>query len=75
MNSTHKSMEPSVNKKVKPLSTACIDVEQAKKNQAAISLMDSWLDETEDAAEHQQAWNFLRAALDEDRLSHRLLFP
>ena len=52
-----------------------IDVEQARKNQAAIDLLDSWLGETEDAAEHQQSWDFLKTALDEDRLSDRPLFP
>lgn len=52
-----------------------IDAEQAQKNQAAIELLDSWLDDTEDALEHQQAWDFLKTALDEDRLSNRPLFP
>jgi hypothetical protein len=27
------------------------------------------LGETEDASEHQQAWDFLKTALDEDRLA------
>ena len=53
-----------------------INAEQAQKNQAAIDLLDSWMaDESEDAAEHQQAWDFLKVALDEDRLSNRPLFP
>ena len=52
-----------------------VDAEQAQKNQAAIALLDSWLDDDEDASEHQQAWEFLKAALDEDRLSDRPLFP
>jgi hypothetical protein len=52
-----------------------IDAEQARKNQAAIELLDSWLGEAEDASEHQQAWDFLKTALDEDRLSDRPLFP
>jgi len=51
-----------------------IDKEQAKKNQAAIDLMDSWLNE-DDPAEHQETWDFLKKALDEDRLSSRPLFP
>jgi hypothetical protein len=51
-----------------------INVEQAQKNQAAIDLLDSWLDDDEDAAEHQQTWDFLKTALDEDRLSDRPLF-
>jgi hypothetical protein len=52
-----------------------INTEQSRKNQAAIDLLDSWLDDDEDAAEHQQAWDFLKTALDEDRLSDRPLFP
>ncbi len=51
-----------------------INVEQAQKNQAAIDLLDSWMDDSEEAAEHQQAWDFLKTALDEDRLSNRPLF-
>ena len=52
-----------------------INAEQAKKNQAAIDLLDSWMGDSEDASEHQQAWDFLKTALDEDRLSNRPLFP
>ena len=50
-----------------------IDPEQALKNQAAIDLLDSWLGNDEDAAEHEQTWAFLKTALDEDRLSDRPL--
>jgi hypothetical protein len=60
---------------IPPTASAIIDVEQAQKNQAAIDLLDSWLDDSEDAAEHQQTWDFLKTALDEDRLSDRSLFP
>ncbi len=52
-----------------------IDPEQARKNQAAVDLLDSWLGDDQDEAEHQQAWDFLKTALDEDRLSERPLFP
>jgi hypothetical protein len=52
-----------------------INPEQAQKNQAAIELLDSWLNENEDATEHQQTWDFLKNTLDEDRLSDRPLFP
>jgi hypothetical protein len=52
-----------------------VNTEQLRKNQAAIDLLDSWLDDDEDATEHQQAWDFLKTALDEDRLSDRPLFP
>lgn len=52
-----------------------INAEQAQKNQAAIALLDSWLSEDEEAAEHQQTWDYLKKVLDEDRLSDRLLFP
>jgi hypothetical protein len=52
-----------------------VNAEQAQKNQAAIDLLDSWLGDGEDAAEHQRSWDFLKTALDEDRLSDRPLFP
>jgi hypothetical protein len=52
-----------------------VNTEQAQKNQAAVDLLNSWLNEEEDAAEHQQSWDFLQTALDEDRLSNRPLFP
>lgn len=62
--------------KIPPAAPAVIDAEQAKKNQAAIDLLDSWMaDEDEDPDEHQRAWDFLKTALDEDRLSDRPLFP
>jgi hypothetical protein len=52
-----------------------VNVEQSRKNQAAIDLLDSWIKDDEDASEHQQSWDFLKTALDEDRLSDRPLFP
>jgi hypothetical protein len=61
--------------KIPSTAPSVIDAEQAQKNQAAIDLLDSWLGEAEDASEHQQAWDFLKTALDEDRLSDRPLFP
>ncbi len=61
--------------KISSTAPSVVDVKQARKNQAAIELLDSWLDESEDASEHQQAWEFLKTALDEDRLSDRPLFP
>jgi hypothetical protein len=45
-----------------------VDEKQAQKNQAAIDLLDSWLGNGEDAAEHQRSWDFLKTALDEERL-------
>jgi hypothetical protein len=42
---------------------------------AAIALLGSWLDENENASEHQQSWEFLKTTLDEDRLFDRPLFP
>lgn len=61
--------------KIPSTASSAIDAEQAQKNQAAIELLDSWLNEDEDTSEHQQAWEFLKTALDEDRLSDRSLFP
>ncbi len=51
-----------------------MDEAQARKNQAAIALLNSWLEDHEEAAEHQKAWEFLSTAIDEDRLSDRPLF-
>ena len=51
-----------------------INTEQVQKNQAAIALLDSWLSDEEDANEQKLTWNFLKTALDEDRLSNRPLF-
>jgi ferritin len=61
--------------KIPSATSPIVNIEQAKKNQAAINLLDSWLDEEQDASEHQQTWDFLKKALDEDRFSDRPLFP
>jgi len=60
--------------KLPPSTPTVINAEQARKNQAAIDLMNSWI-ENDDAAEHKEALDFLEKALDEDRLSDRPLFP
>jgi len=46
--------------------------EQIEKNQAAIQLLQSWFDE--DEQEQRETLLLLQVALDEDRLSDRLLF-
>jgi hypothetical protein len=43
-------------------------------NQAAIELLRSWREEG-DEEEQRETWEFLKQALDEDRLSNRPLFP
>jgi hypothetical protein len=49
---------------------------QRAKNQSAIDLLDSWAFATdEEIAEQRETWEFLKKALDEDRLSSRKLFP
>ena len=50
---------------------------QREKNQAAIDLLDSWLNETDPEVirEQRETWEFLKQALDEDRLSYRKHFP
>jgi hypothetical protein len=45
-----------------------INPEQAKKNQAAIDLLQSWMNE-EDEGEDAQAWEILKVNLDADRHS------
>ncbi len=47
---------------------------QREKNLALASLIQSWLDDDESAEEQKETWEFLREALDEDRLSDRKLF-
>lgn len=42
------------------------------KNNAAIGLLDSWLEADED--EQKETFDYLRKVLDEDRLSDRKLF-
>jgi hypothetical protein len=46
---------------------------QIEKNQALIQLLDSW--SMGDEQEQRETWEYLRKALDEDRLSDRKLFP
>ena len=41
--------------------------------ESAIALLQSWCEE--DAEEQRETWEFLKTALDEDRLSDRKLFP
>ena len=49
---------------------------QREKNQAAIDLIRSWREVDEDGRrEQRETWEFLKKALDEDRLSYRKLFP
>ncbi len=51
-------------------------VKLSAKNQAAIELLRSWREDDEYNEEEQKAtWEFLKQALDEDRLSDRKLFP
>lgn len=48
--------------------------ERIKRNQGAIDLINSWVEEG-DEQEQTETWEYLRKVLDEDRLSNRLLFP
>jgi hypothetical protein len=49
---------------------------QILKNQEAIAQLNSWAEATEEEIrEQKETWEFLRRALDEDRLSSRKLFP
>ena len=47
---------------------------RANRNAAAIALIQSWVDEG-DEAEQRETGEFLMKALDEDRLSDRKFFP
>ena len=57
-----------------PMSEAEWRRRQIERNQGAIMLLESWLVEG-DAEEQRETWEWLRKALDEDRLSDRKLFP
>jgi hypothetical protein len=48
---------------------------QSNINQAAIDLLRSWREDEGDEQEQRETWEFLKTALDEDRLSDRPLFP
>lgn len=47
--------------------------EQIRRNQAAIEMLKEW--QREDPEEQRETLEFLMKALDEDRPSHRKLFP
>ena len=50
--------------------------EQRRKNQAAIELLESWATgDDEDERDQRETWEFLRTALNEDRLSDRDRVP
>jgi uncharacterized protein Yka (UPF0111/DUF47 family) len=53
--------------------TEMSQAERIQKNQAVIELLKSW-EEEGDEIEQTETWQFLRKALDEDRLSNRPLF-
>ena len=62
-----------------PATTEC-EVErrqrQIEANQETIRLLESWRNASDEEAEEQrETWEFLKRALDEDRLSDRKLFP
>ena len=50
-----------------------VDPQQQAKNEIAVCLLETWSEG--DAQEQKETWEFLMAALDEDRLSDRKLFP
>jgi hypothetical protein len=54
------------------LLSGSISVEE--KSTKLVNLLQSWIDE-DDATEQQETGEYLIQALDEDRLSHRKLFP
>jgi hypothetical protein len=51
-----------------------VECESPPINQAAIDLLRFWREEG-DEEEQRETWEFLKQALDEDRLSNRPLFP
>jgi hypothetical protein len=61
-------------KETKPQDENAAEMELPATNpESAIALLQSWCEE--DAEEQRETWEFLKTALDEDRLSDRKLFP
>jgi endonuclease/exonuclease/phosphatase family metal-dependent hydrolase len=57
----------------KPLRVATTDLKtQQQKREQAIKLLQSWREDDEE--EQKETWEYLKQALDEDRLSDRKLF-
>jgi hypothetical protein len=48
--------------------------QRVQQRQAVSELLESWQNE-DDAQDHEETWEFLQTALDQDRLSDRPLFP
>jgi len=69
------TMKPGLsNDRVKTVDNQISRDERIQKNQGAIELLRSW-EEEGDEQEQTETWEYLRKALDEDRLSNRPLFP
>ena len=54
------------------LEDEALKARQIQRNQVAIQLLRSW--RSEDEQEQRETWEYLKKALDEDRLSNRKLF-
>jgi predicted ATP-binding protein involved in virulence len=50
-------------------------VAQTQKSRELVQLLRAWREGDEDEQEQRNTWEYLRQALDEDRLSERKLFP
>ncbi len=59
-----------------PESSSLLQPLNQEQIQKVIDLLDSWCNVSEEEAEEQrETWEYLKKALDEDRLSYRKLFP
>ncbi|HLO52396.1 MAG TPA: hypothetical protein VK211_28610 [Kamptonema sp.] len=68
-------MKPRVSKTQETIDiTKLSKEERIQRNQGAIALINSWVDEG-DEEEQTETWEYLCQAIDQDRLSNRPLFP
>ena len=59
-----------------PESSSLLQPLNPEQIQKVIDLLDSWCNVSQEEAEEQrETWEYLKKALDEDRLSYRKLFP
>ncbi|OCR01674.1 hypothetical protein BCD67_13695 [Oscillatoriales cyanobacterium USR001] len=69
------TMKPRVSEKSDKIDITKLSLEERiKRNQGAIDLINSWVDEG-DEEEQTETWEYLCQAIDRDRLSNRPLFP
>ncbi|MDJ0737762.1 MAG: hypothetical protein QNJ47_27520 [Nostocaceae cyanobacterium] len=71
---TRKAQEQGMSTEAYALQLLAASISAQEKSTELVNILQSWIDE-DDAQEQQETGEYLIHALDEDRLSHRKLFP